>query len=149
MSNNFLNCATADKERLIRWREITRTQLGYAINLILSFSVATIGFQVTLLVNANVTWDYWSKCLFSISIIMLLLAIISGISTVICRLKSFRQTAIIVRDDGKKCQEQAVGDLRKQTECLDKYTWRFFYCQMIFFGVGILLCASSFANRLF
>lgn len=149
MSFEIGNEKNADKECLIRWREITRTQLGYTINLILSFSVATIGFQVTLLVNPSVSWVYWSKCLFSVSIILLLLAIIAGISTVFCRLKSFRQTAIIVRDHGKNNQEQKVEDLRKQNECLDRNTWRFFYCQMAFFGVGILLCASSFANRLF
>lgn len=149
MSNNILNCKSANKDRLIRWREITRTQLSYAINLILSFSVATIGFQVSLLLNANVSWGYWSKWLFSMSIIVLLLAIISGISAVICRLKSFRQTAIIVRDGGKQCQKQTVEDLRKQNDCLDRYTWNFFYCQITFFGIGILLCAFSFADRLF
>jgi hypothetical protein len=39
------------RERFVRWQTATREQLGYAINLILAFAGATIGFELTTLLN--------------------------------------------------------------------------------------------------
>ncbi len=51
--------SSKDDEKFIRWQGITIAQLSYSINLILTFSVAAIGFGVSLLLNDDfkpVSW---------------------------------------------------------------------------------------------
>jgi len=62
------------------------------INLILGFSVATLGFQVTLLLSNNFNPVSWQKCTFSLSLLLLVASVSFGISVVINRLRDFRAT---------------------------------------------------------
>lgn len=136
-----------DNESSIRWRQICREQLTYSINLILGFSVATLGFQLSLLISDKFLDDSWYKVLFLQSILFVFLAVFVGVLVVLCRLTSFRKTAIIVRDRRKIGQCRIVKSLRDCTDFLDSCTWTLFYLQIAFFGVGILLCTISLVCR--
>jgi hypothetical protein len=45
--------AEVETGTFIRWQSTTLKQLTYAVNLVLTFSVATLGFQVTTLLDRN------------------------------------------------------------------------------------------------
>ena len=77
-------------ERFIRWQAITIAQLSYAINLILTFSVAAIGFATTLLLNENFNPVSWQSYAFSLSLILLLVSGAFGVWCTINRLRDFR-----------------------------------------------------------
>lgn len=89
----------------IRWQSITIAQLAYAVNLTLGFSVATLAFQVTLLLDEKFSPVSWQKCGFSISIILLLASVALGIWCVINRLKDFRATTKVARKREKGASE--------------------------------------------
>ena len=48
----------------VRWQSTTIAQLTYAINLVLAFSIAALGFQVSLLLRNTFTPVSWQKCAF-------------------------------------------------------------------------------------
>src|SRR5437879_3380280 len=90
------------KGSFVRWQSITINQLTYAVNLILTFSVATLGFQATLLLGDQFKPVSWQKCIFSLSLVLLLSSIGLGIWCVINRLRDFRATmkTARLREDG-------------------------------------------------
>src|ERR1700730_13138167 len=85
--------------RFTRWQSITIAQLGYAINLILSFSVASLGFALSLAKDTTqLAGNCWAKHLLLFSIFLILLSIGAGLWCVINRLRDFRKTEGIARD---------------------------------------------------
>ena len=91
----------------MRWQSTTIAQLTYAINLTLTFSVAALGFQVSLLLGKEFTPVSWQKCAFSLSLLLLLASTGFGIGCVINRLRDFRATthAARLREDEKPDEE--------------------------------------------
>ena len=60
------------KGSFVRWQAVTVAQLTYAINLLLTFTVATLGYQVALLAGDNFSLAAsWQRCLFSLSLLFL------------------------------------------------------------------------------
>jgi len=80
------------KESFIRWQSITITQLSYVVNLILGLSVASLGFQVNILLDGNLITKSWQECIIIISLISLLASVALGIFCIINRLRDFRAT---------------------------------------------------------
>jgi uncharacterized membrane protein YbhN (UPF0104 family) len=117
------------KDRFVRWQSITIGQLTYAINLILTFSVATLGFQITLLFNDKFTPTSWHKCAFSLSMLLMAVSIGFGITCVINRLRDFRATETVARmeKDGKPDLE--IDPHRKLYEKLGGRTWQLLWWQ--------------------
>ena len=140
------------KGSFVRWQSLTIAQLTYSVNLILGFAVATLGFQVTLLLNEKFNPATWQKCAFSVSMLLLLLSIAMGIWCVVNRLRSFRATtkAARMREEGKADEDiQPYRDLYKK---LDDKTWCLFYWQIGAFGVGVVFALlgvwASISQRL-
>lgn len=131
------------KGSFVRWQSITIAQLTYSVNLILGFAVATLGFQVTLLLNEKFLPVGWQKCIFSLSMLTVLMSIGFGIWCVINRLRDFRATmrAARLREDEKPDAE--IQPLRDLYTKLGKYTWGLFWWQIATFGVGIVLTFSA------
>lgn len=137
----------------VRWQAVTIGQLTYAINLVLTFSVATLGFQVTMLGDKNFALVSWQKCVFGSSLLLLALAVAFGVAVVINRLRAFRATMRAARAREKRerasvtseKQELAavVEEHRTLYRKLDKRTWWLFWWQIGTFGGGITLTVLS------
>ncbi|HHQ4902721.1 TPA: hypothetical protein ACSP3M_004018 [Aeromonas veronii] len=148
MSDEF-SYKEKDRESFIRWQEVTRAQLTYAINLILSFAVATLGFQVSVLIAEGFPPFSWEKVSFSFSTILIFLSIVQGIIAVICRLFSFRYTTKITRSRNDYQKSEMVRQHRNISKCLDKHTWGLFLGQVGLFGIGIIMSMLSMFKKLF
>lgn len=128
----------------IRWQSITNGQLTYAINLILGFAVATLGFQVTLLLNDKFIPVDWQKCAFSLSLLLLGMSIVLGIAVIINRLRDFRATmrAAQLREEPAAAPE-AIETQRVLYRTLGARTWCLFWWQLGTFFLGITLGTLS------
>jgi len=127
------------KESFIRWQAITLAQMTYAVNLILGFAVAVLGFQVTMLLNKDSFLSHCQKWVLSEGILSIGVSTILGIIVVINRLRDFRATmnAARLREDGSN--PEALQTLRAHYRKLGAMTWRLFWCQIGFFAVGIVI----------
>lgn len=126
------------KESFIRWQSITISQLTYAVNLVLGFAVAALGFQVTTLLNEKFIPISWQKSVFFLSLLLLLASVGFGIFCVINRLRDFRATTKVarMREEGKTDAE--IQPLRALYKKLGERTWILFCWQIGTFGVGVL-----------
>lgn len=126
-------------ESFVRWQAITIGQLTYAINVILGFSVAALGFQVTLLLNEKFIPVSWQKCGFTMAIVFTLVSIVIGIFIVINRLLDFRETMHIARKRNAESNSKFIENLRRSNRNRGRVTWRLFWWQIGTFTIGILL----------
>lgn len=131
------------KGSFIRWQSITIAQLTYAVNLILGFSVATLAFQVTLLLNAAFVPESWQKCSFTLSLVLLLVSVGLGLWCVINRLRDFRITTKVARKREKGALESELEPLRDVYRALGRQTWGIFWWQVGTFSLGVLLTVIS------
>lgn len=134
---------TKNRDSFIRWQGRTIEQLGYALNLILGLSVAALGYELSILLNGDFERAGWQNCLFVISLLFLFLSVAVGLCCVVNRLKDFRATAETAykREDG--ASDVKLQPLRTLTCTLGKRTWFLFRCQIVAFGIGILLLVFS------
>ena len=132
-------------DSFIRWQAITIAQLSYAINLILAFSVAGLGFGVTLLLNKDFNPIQWQSCLFSISLFLLLASGAFGIWCTVNRLRDFRATARITKLKRKEGNELELTTLRALINKLGNKTWGIFWWQIGTFCGGIFILVVSVA----
>jgi hypothetical protein len=129
----------------IRWQATTIAQLTYTTNLVLTFSVALLGFQVSLIVGNSFRPLSWEKYTFGASVLVAFFAIVLGMWLAVNRLCSFRQTSAAARE-----RERGKTDVaRKHREnygTLDARTWPLFWGQLATFTVGVALLALSIAG---
>ncbi|MEX0792426.1 MAG: hypothetical protein WD045_04785 [Pirellulaceae bacterium] len=141
------------RDSFIRWQGRTIEQFGYAINLILSLSIAAIGFELSLVLDQefhNRGWQDWQYFSFGISLIVLLLSTGSGLLGVVNRLQDFRATTKFVRlreENGKTDDERKR--LRDSNQRRGEFTWCLFWFQILAFGLGVLLLVVTVAGTLF
>lgn len=140
MSDNCNN-----DEKFIRWQGITFTQLSYSINLILTFSVAAIGFSVSLLISENFKPTSCQAYAFFLSLLLLLASGALGIWCTINRLRDFRATAKITNLKRKYGNKSELANLRELTKKLGKNTWVIFWWQIGTFSAGIFILVLSVA----
>jgi hypothetical protein len=126
-----------------RWQAVTIGQLAYAVNLILGFAVAALGFQVTLLLDDKFVPSSWKKCAFSISLLLLAASVIFGIAVVINRLQDFRATMNAARARENGSADAVVEEYRALYRRLGPRTWWLFWWQLGTFGTGVLLTVIS------
>lgn len=135
------------KGSFVRWQAVTVAQLTYAINLLLTFAVATLGFQVALLAGDKFSLAAsWQKCLFSLSIFVLGVSIIFGLVVVVNRLRSFRATMRAARAREKGDTEALTVNRAKYT-ILDRRTWCLFWWQAGTFAAAIALTVASILSK--
>jgi hypothetical protein len=131
------------KGSFIRWQAITIGQLTYAINLVLGFSVATLGFQVTLLLGEKFTPTGGQKCAFGLSLLLLVASVAFGIAVVINRLRAFRATMRAARAREKNETEATIEGHCLLYRKLDGRTWWLFWWQIGTFAGGVVLTMLS------
>jgi len=149
----------SEESSFVRWQGKTLTQLGYAVNLILAFATASLGFSLSVIKHESYTPGIWAKAFMAFSLLMILSSILFGIWCVINRLRSFRHTknAARTREERDKMKEKspssgtALANLQKQLEAeracytsLDKGSWVLFWFEVTTFGLGILFLIASF-----
>lgn len=137
-------------EKFIRWQGVTITQLSYSINLILTFSVAALGFGVSLLLSEKFNPTICQAYAYFASLFLLLVSGAFGIWCTINRLRDFRATAKICNIKRKDENSSELPELRELTKNLGKKTWGIFWWQIGTFSAGILILvlfvAFSFGN---
>lgn len=127
------------KGSFIRWQSITIAQLTYAVNLVLGFAVAALGFQVSILLNEKFIPISWHKCAFSLSLLLLLASVGLGIFCVINRLRDFRATTKVARMREDEKTEEEIQPHRSLYKKLGERTWVLFWWQIGTFGAGVCL----------
>jgi hypothetical protein len=119
-----------------RWQKILIDQLGYALNLVLTLSVAALAYWFQLLRDSDFKPSSTAKVWMIISFSGLALAAGSGLACVLTRLLDFRGTARRARNNPKAPMK---GTLR----LLGATTWTFFSGQLASFAVGIIALAVA------
>ncbi|PIQ06258.1 MAG: hypothetical protein COZ36_01045 [Piscirickettsiaceae bacterium CG_4_10_14_3_um_filter_44_349] len=126
-------------EKFIRWQGVAITQLSYSINLILTFSVAALGFGVSLLVSEKFNPTICQAYAYFGSLFLLLVSGAFGIWCTINRLRDFRATAKICNLKRKDEDNSELPELRELTNKLGRKTWGIFWWQIGTFSAGILI----------
>lgn len=143
---------TKNRESSIRWTVIAITQLGYAINLILTFATASLGFALSLLKDKDFSPTSVAQKAFDIALLALGLSIVIGLACVFNRLKDFRASRAIATEREKLEEKgtphdkvnEALKTLRLENEDRGENTWKWFRWQASTFGIGIASLVLSF-----
>ncbi|BBO81569.1 hypothetical protein DSCO28_21350 [Desulfosarcina ovata subsp. sediminis] len=133
------------KEAFIRWQGRSLDYLSYAINLILTFSVAGIGFEAKLLSEDTFSPIGFAKPVFMSSIAFFILAGAVGFACIINRIKDFKDTAAIARKKTKDEYDAELLELRELVGILGKNTRRYFNWQSSLFCTAVILLIISFS----
>lgn len=131
--------ASEPKGSFARWQSVTITQLTHAVNLVLSLAVATLGFQVSLLLGEDFKPESWQKCAFGLSLLLLSASIVFAVAVVVNRLRDFRATKEAERLREQGAPESTIELYRVLYRRLGAVTWGLFWCQLGTFGLGVLL----------
>lgn len=140
-------------DRYNRWQGRAIAQLTVAVALISSFSVAALGFGLSLLKDANfIPPPGCLKRCFAIGLLFLLAAAISSSAAVVTRLLDFRLTTRKVRKDEHAAYNKPLVLFGSNAEQFGAATWRLFWTSCIFFllGLGLLgaVVGGSYSAKL-
>ena len=130
-------------ERFIRWQQILREHFTFLNNLLLTFSVGTLGFLFSLLNDKNFIPISCEKIFFTTALILIFLSILIGLVTSFNRLFDFRTTLKKIKSElnGKHSELEKLNELK---DFYSKSTWNLFYCQIIIFTIGIISLTIAF-----
>jgi hypothetical protein len=128
----------ARKERFQRWQKFTLDHFGYALNLILAFTVAALGYWFLLLKDKDFTPISTAKCMMILSLVALSFSAICGLFCIVNRLWDFRGTAQRARDDASP-----DAPTKPYLDGLGRRTWILLYSQLFAFALGVILLATA------
>ena len=123
-------------DKFIRWQKTAINQLGYTLNLVLSFTIATLGYWFLLLKDTGFTPGSSAKCAMILSLSALSLSAILGFICIITRLVNFRGTA-------KRAHERVDAPPKEQLDALGTATWVVFYVELGAFAIGVVALAIA------
>ncbi len=133
------NTKKRHRDAFVRWQETSMKQMSYVNYLILTLSLAIIGFAVSLMFEDEFDVEDISLHLYKSALILLSVSIVVGIICAIFRLKDFRTTEKITRQKQKGAGHNDLKELRACAECLGKGSWFFLWWQVRFFLSGFIL----------
>lgn len=122
-------------DRFQRWQRIRIDHFSYAQNLILTFTVAALGYWFALL-RDSVFPSPAARCAMLFALLALGLSAISGLACVLNRLWDFRGTA-------KRTRNEADMPTIEKLRILGRLTWALLYIQFAAFCCGIVLMATA------
>lgn len=133
-------------DRFSRWQTILREQLSFTINLLLTISIATIGFLFSVLNNSSFNPVHCQKLFFTIGLIFVFLSVIFGLVVSCIRLYDFRITLKKINIQRKQQQNQIdnTEDLGNRMKLIGNTTWIFFYLQIGTLCFGYINLGISF-----
>jgi hypothetical protein len=131
----------------IRWQGIAIRQMGYAVNLILTFATASLGFALTLFKDASLKSHCWGRCFLLMAGVSLMISIAVGTWGVLNRLRDFRESARIARkregwakeDRAKAWIDDQLQYQRETNVARGKLSNTLFDWQVGTFGIGAAL----------
>jgi len=88
-----------DDDQARYWQRIAIDQLGYSLNLTVTYTVAALGFWFALLKASDFTPSYPAKVFMVCALVALTVSVICGFKCIINRLSDFRGTAKRARGD--------------------------------------------------
>jgi hypothetical protein len=124
------------KEAGVRWRKIAIDQLGYALNLILTFTIAALGYCFVLLKDKDFIPGSSGKCTLLLSLLALAVSAICGLACVIVRVRDFRDTA-------RRASNHPDAPTMEDVRTLDRATWWLFNVHVIAFALGVSALAAT------
>src|SRR5579864_4364304 len=95
-------------ERCQRWRKIAIEQLGYVLNLTLTFSIAALGYCFVLLRDDDLVLEYPAGRAMAVAMVALALSVILGFTCAVVRLLDFRGSARRACDHPLKPTKEAM-----------------------------------------
>jgi hypothetical protein len=120
-----------------RWRKIAIDQFGYALNLTLTFTIATLGYCFVLLKDKDFVPTPSAKCAMILSLGAHALSAIFGFICVLNRLWDFRGTA-------RRACNHPNAPTKDELRDLGDRTWILFCVQLVAFGIGVVALAVTF-----
>lgn len=127
---------TTENDKFPRWQKITIDQFGYTLNLILTFTIAALGYWFVLLKDRDFAPASSAKCIMILSLLALAFSAICGIICAINRLWDFRGTA-------QRAHDNPEAPTKEHLDRLGRITWVLFYLQLSTFTLGVALLAVS------
>jgi len=123
----------------VRWQGFRAAQLTLCISLFLSFSLATLGFSVNLLVQKDYgVSNCYAKVIFLFSLIFGLLSVFLGAVACLTRLADFRTTAKVARHRDDRSMDTEVAQWRADYKRLGWWTWTLFKSQLLTAGFQLV-----------
>lgn len=119
-----------ENDKCQRWRKITIDQFGYALNLTLTFAIATLGYCFVLLKDKDFAPIPSAKCTMILSLSALALSAICGFICVLNRLLDFRGTA-------RRACNHPKAPTKDELRDMGNITWVLFYVQLGAFAIGV------------
>ncbi len=123
-------------QRFVRWQKTAIDQLSYALNLILTFTVATLGYWFVLLRDKEFILGSSAKCAMLLSLWSLSFSAILALACIVIRLWNFRGTA-------RRAHNHPEAPPKETLDGLGRITWWLFYFQLSTFGLGVAALAMA------
>jgi len=125
-----------ENERFVRWQKIAIDQLSYALNLVFTLTIATLGYCFVLLKDREFTPGSSARCAMLLSLSALAFSAICGLACVLNRLRDFRATA-------KRARNAPDAPAQDELRGVGGITWGLFYAQVFSFALGIAAIAIT------
>jgi hypothetical protein len=126
----------ATDDRSQRWRKIAIDQFGYALNLLLTLTVAAVAYWFALLRDQAFLPSSTAKGWMIASLVALTFAALFGLVCVLNRLLDFRGTA-------QRASEKPEAPTRDELRWRGRVTWALLYAELIGFSVGMVTIAIA------
>ncbi len=125
---------TAENDRCSRWRKIAIDQLGYTLNLILTLTIASLGYGFVLLKDPDFVPGSTARCAMLLALLLLALSATSAIVCIVNRLRDFRGTA-------RRACDKRDAPTQDELRGLGRLTWDLFYTTVVAFALGVIALA--------
>jgi len=129
---------TDQSDKFQRWQKITLEQFGYAQNLTLTLTIATLGYWFVLLKDKDFIPSPSAKCMMLLSLLALIFSAVVGLACVVNRLWDFRGTAKRARRE-----PSSESPTKEYLDALGQTSWVLFYSQLLTFALGVALLAPA------
>lgn len=123
------------RQRYVRWQGRTITQLGYTCNLLLTFNVVALGYDLNLLRDATFSSHNSAKVIWLLGFVGLSISLMLGSVALVTRLLDIRFTAQRVRN-GDRFPTKSL------TDALGRWTWRLVWVHALTLLVGSILLGT-------
>jgi 4-hydroxybenzoate polyprenyltransferase len=125
-----------ESDRFVRWQKIAIGQLSYALNLVFTLTIATLGCWFVLLKDQEFTPRSTDRCTMLLSLSTLAFSAMCGFGCILNRLRDFRGTA-------QRARSSPDAPAQDEMRGLGTTTWGLFYAQVFSFAVGVAAIAIT------
>ncbi len=135
---------STDNKSFVRWQGRTIEEFGKIINLLLTLSLATIGFVISKMLDKDFSFRNSSaKFIVCLGTLIALTTVVTLLVLIYNRFKAFKITTQIARSREKNKRDDIVS-LRSKATRIDKQTWLLFKVSISFFLLSELLTVLGF-----